>query len=218
MEFSGFNDNTFDFLLQIAFNNNREFYEENKANFLENVKAPLILLESELAPIMLKCDPNIRTGRRVISRIFRDTRFSKDKSMFRDHMWIGYTRNGGSDNKTFGFYFEITPVSYGYGMGSYGADAKSMEAFRQKIMTAPNKFLRSTNYNRLLKSFEFRGEDYKRLKYKEGPKKILDIVNKRYFYFSFSSNDLDNAKSPKLKDEVINAFNELIPLYKFFVE
>ena len=89
MAFSGFCPETYEFLLRVAFNNDKAWFRENKSDFQTYVQQPLLALEEELAPAALAVNPNFRTGRWAVSRIYRDTRFSKNKDPLRDHMWIG---------------------------------------------------------------------------------------------------------------------------------
>ena len=110
MSFNGFYRETFEFLFEIAFNNNVEWFNENKARYERFVKAPLRLLASELMEDALKVDPNFNPNITTsVSRIRRDTRFTYDKSPFRNHMWIGFRYPNTRISESCMIYFEITP-------------------------------------------------------------------------------------------------------------
>ena len=79
--FTGFKQEAIDFLQDIRFNNNQTFYENNKERYETYVKAPLRALCDEMAPVVQLIDPKLDTRPgRTMSRIRRDTRYTKDKS------------------------------------------------------------------------------------------------------------------------------------------
>ena len=84
--FQGLNEDTYQFFWEIAFNNEQSFYEANKERYKKNVYEPLKELTLAITPTAQEIDAefNIRPSS-VISRIRRDTRFTHDKTMFRDH-------------------------------------------------------------------------------------------------------------------------------------
>ena len=95
--FSGFTQEAVDFLTDIRFNNNQTFYEANRERYETYVKAPLRALADEMAPVVQLIDPRLDTRPgHTMSRIRRDTRFTKDKSPFRDHVWLGWRYPGES--------------------------------------------------------------------------------------------------------------------------
>ena len=71
--------------------------------------------------------------RRVVSRIRRDTRFTKDKTPYRDHVAELAAEPGGATASASGVYFEIDEMHYGYGAGFYGNNREGMAAFREKL-------------------------------------------------------------------------------------
>ena len=103
--FTGFSQDAIDFLSDIRFHNNQTFYEANRERYEREVKAPLRALSDEMTPIIQMIDPrlDVRPGR-TMSRIRRDTRFTKDKSPFRDHVWLGWRYPGESRGEDFGMW------------------------------------------------------------------------------------------------------------------
>ena len=138
MSFTGFYSETFSFLFEIAFNNNVEWFNANKDRYERFVKAPMRLLASELMQDALKIDPNFNPSITTsVSRIRRDTRFTYDKSPFRNHMWIGfrYPKTRISESST--IYFEIAPEGYSYGFGLYSASSEFMNTYRKRLLSDP---------------------------------------------------------------------------------
>ena len=105
-------DEALDFLFINRINNSREFYQQHKSQYRALVVEPLAELVERLAPAVLSIDDQIDCTPKIgkcISRIHRDTRFSYDKSLYRDTAWIGFMRIKKLYNGLPGFFFEISP-------------------------------------------------------------------------------------------------------------
>ena len=120
-KFCGFKPEAYIFLTELGFNNNKQWMDENRWRYKEYVYKPLCRLGEMLLPTMLDIDsefnPRLTT---IVSRINRDTRYSKNKLPYRDHMWLGFRRDGRSMGESLCMYFEISPTGYGYGSGIPG--------------------------------------------------------------------------------------------------
>ncbi|MDA8210412.1 MAG: DUF2461 domain-containing protein [Clostridia bacterium] len=89
--FKGFSKSTLDFLKNLKANNNKVWFETHKQDYQEYLLKPLKDLVMDLSSFMLSIDPYLETKpavNKTISRIYRDTRFSKDKSPYKSTMWI----------------------------------------------------------------------------------------------------------------------------------
>ena len=79
--FQGLSEDTYRFFWEIAFQNNREFFEANRERYKRVVQEPLFLLAEELLPTALEIDPGFSPKlSNIVSRIRRDTRYTRDKS------------------------------------------------------------------------------------------------------------------------------------------
>ena len=111
--FTGFSQDAIDFLSEIRLNNHQQFYEANRARYEESVKAPLRALCDEMSEVVAMIDPGLDTRPgRTMSRIRRDTRFTKDKSPFRDHVWMGWRYPGESRSEGFGLEHSGTQADW----------------------------------------------------------------------------------------------------------
>ena len=93
--FTGFTRSTLRFLSQIRSHNDREWFEAHRHDYQTHLLEPFQRLVVDLAPCMEDIDPLLELRPAVgktISRIYRDTRFSSDKSPFRNRMWITFKR------------------------------------------------------------------------------------------------------------------------------
>ena len=162
--FTGFTDEALRFLSDIRFNNNQTFYEQNRERYEAHVKAPLRALSDEMAPVVQLIDPrlDVRPGR-TMSRIRRDTRFTKDKSPFRDHVWLGWRYPGESRSEGFGMWWGFGPDWLSWGMGCYGTDKPLMDALRLHIRKHPDEVREIVHDAHLQKHYAMYGEDYRKI-------------------------------------------------------
>jgi uncharacterized protein (TIGR02453 family) len=219
--FEGFYKETFDFLLAIGLNNYREYFQQTRGDFEKYVQEPLLLLAARLEPVVQKIDETLVTSpKRVISRIYRDTRFSSDKSPYRDHMWLGYKRDGEAVSEGCGYYFEITPFGWGYGMGMYGTQKERMDKLRDAMKAAPLTF--SEAFEALTKDggFTLNGEDYKRVPAggEALPDTLKALYSKKSFYYEHSGKLDDTVYSPKIADAVEKGLLKLAPVYRMILK
>ena len=158
--FEGFSQEALDFLNDIRFNNNQTFYEANKARYERYVKQPMRELSDELAPVVQLIDPKLDTRPgRTMSRIRRDTRYTKDKSPFRDHAWLGWRYPGEGRGEGFHMYWGFGPDWLGWGCGCYYPDKPLMDALRLHIRKEADDVRRCLRA--LDGRFEMYGEDAK---------------------------------------------------------
>ena len=98
--FQGFTDETFEFFMAIRFNNNTEFFHSNHDWYQRAVRTPCLELAAALSEAVGAVDDEIELRpNRVVSRINRDLRFSRDKSPYRDYMWLKLRREGVSPDR-----------------------------------------------------------------------------------------------------------------------
>lgn len=93
--FNGFSPESPGFLERLAANNNKAWFEEHRDDFEQSLMEPLKNLVSDLTGAMLAIDPElvvIPAVDKTISRIYRDTRFSRNKSPYKTCLWITFKR------------------------------------------------------------------------------------------------------------------------------
>lgn len=130
-DFTGFSKELIDFLWELRFNNNKEWFDENRDRYRVLFKEPMDSFAAEVGNAIAE-----KTGRKAIpavSRINRDIRFSKNKEPYRDHKWIVFKREEGPWTAKPAIFFEIGPDYYMLGMGIYENLPAYMKAFRKKI-------------------------------------------------------------------------------------
>lgn len=216
MEFSGIPMDAFAFLFELRLRNEKAFFEENRERFTKNVRDPMRLLVAGLEPLMNEIDPLLVTKpSSCVSRIHRDTRFSADKSPFRDHMWLAFRRDEDKHlSESFVYYFEISPEHYAYGCGTYGALPALMEKIRTRA-AAEEEHLVSIVNDLDKYGFTLHGEDFKRPKVKDAAEQAMRLLNKKGFYAGKENLSIKAACEASLLDELKEGFKKLEPLYRF---
>ena len=141
--FTGFGKGVLPFFLDLRFHNSKEFMDANRERYQKEVRAPFYAFIEALGPKMQLIDPDfeIRPAK-CLSRINRDTRFSKDKSPYRDHLWVAF-RQAAMDKDGLPFYWiEIRPESVNWGLGVWGENRGMMDAMRRRMAAQPEDYLR----------------------------------------------------------------------------
>ena len=144
--FPGFSPDAVDFLAELRENNERSWFQPRKAEFDRLLREPMEALVADLAERLAARDIPLRADpKRSIFRIYRDTRFSKDKSPYKTHVsanfpWVdpdrGEDRDGGHAG---GGYFHLEPGNHYVGGGLYMASKERLTAFRQAIVDDPGR-------------------------------------------------------------------------------
>jgi uncharacterized protein (TIGR02453 family) len=213
--FQGFPQSAMEFFMAIRFNNNREFFHENRAWYEDSVRNPARALAAALAPTVQSIDPALETRpERVVSRINRDVRFSKDKSPYRDYIWLAFRRPGVERSTTLGVYFDLSDEGACYGMGFYDENRPLMNALRERILTEPDAVMKHTR--KALKRFTLHASAFRRMKIPENVPEPLRIwYALKGFYVEREIKDFDLIRSPALVQEVAQGFLYLKPLYRY---
>jgi uncharacterized protein (TIGR02453 family) len=217
MAFQGIPPQGYEFLMQIRFNNNREWFAEHKETFEQCLKMPLHALAAELAPLAGKMDEDIDTRpARVVSRIYRDARRCKG-DFYRDTLWLDFRKAGLSASEAFSFYFYITPEEYGWGCGFWGAPLPLMKAFRAKMLREQERFLEILSGD-WYKEYDFVPDLYAKPKKIEIDEQLRPWYNCRTFYLEHVRPLDALAFSPDLAETLKTAMRDAIPFYQFVVE
>ncbi|MBI5748337.1 MAG: DUF2461 domain-containing protein, partial [Nitrospinae bacterium] len=216
--FNGFSQKTLDFLRNLKANNNKTWFEANKKNYQKYLLEPLQNLVVYLGEFMLTIDPHfeIRPAvNKTISRIYRDTRFSKDKSPFRDTMWITFKRPNNDWKDAPAYFFEISPDSYRYGMGFYSASKETMDRLREMIVRKSKEFFKVVSLYSKQKVFVVEGEKYKRILNNNIPEEFQDWYQKKNLYLVCNRVIDDTLFSRKLLDDLESGFGLIAPFYHY---
>lgn len=144
--FSGFSPGTLTFFRQLQRNNNRDWFNANKETYLRDVLDPALELVEAMQPVLEKYSPCFqavpkRSGGSVM-RIYRDTRFSKDKTPYKTNLGIQFRHQAGKDVHAPGYYFHLAPDEIFFGVGIWKPANPVLHQIRDAIVEDPQRWLR----------------------------------------------------------------------------
>ncbi|RYE25081.1 MAG: DUF2461 domain-containing protein [Sphingobacteriaceae bacterium] len=127
------NVQTFTFLQNLVENNHREWFQDNKSSY-EQARENVVDFASEMLKLLVNIDPAIQPDldpKKCVMRIYRDVRFSKDKTPYKSNFGINFkTGYAGAD---LGYYVHLQPSHSFVGGGYWMPPADQLKAIRQEI-------------------------------------------------------------------------------------
>ena len=215
--FQGYTQETFEFFMAIRFNNNRDFFQGNRDWYLCAVREPTLALAEALAPVIERIDEDIeRRPNKVVSRINRDIRFSKDKSPYRDYIWLSYKRPSEQKSATPGFYFDVSDSGASYGMGFYGDNRPLMNALRTRLLREPEDFLNV--WGPIRNEYVMYGTHFKRMAVPDDIyPELAEWYTLKSFYVAEDIRDFDLIRSGRLAYVIEKGFEKLAQFYKYLM-
>ncbi len=167
-EFKGFSEKTIGFFQDLAANNNREWFNARRRDYDEYVLRPAQAFVTAMGEKLKRLTPGIIADPRPdgsLFRIYRDTRFSQDKSPYKTHLGIFFWQGKGPRMESSGYYFHLEPPKLMLGAGLYMFPRPLLERFRnaavdpeygkelaaaiKKITARPGFSLEGRHYKRL---------------------------------------------------------------------
>lgn len=219
-QFQGITPQAVWLLAENRFRDSKSYYEEHKPEIRRQVIEPLRALQADLAPAMLRIDPRFVTepGRNnSISRVRRDNRFTKDKSMYREHMWLAFERDKKAWEQAPGFFMELSPAGAEWGMGFYRVSPSFLQFLRRRIDAQPKPYSRAMK-QAMAYGFSTHAPAYARPKKAGLPPELDGLYNRKSIEMVKREPDLAFFGGPELADTLLEGFGELVPLYKLLIE
>ena len=218
--FPGFPQEGIDFFRALARNNRREWFQPRKAIFEEKVKQPMRILVEEVNRALAGFAPDYVTDpEKSIYRIYRDTRFSHDKTPYKDHIAASFHRRSDSPHGDAGYYFAISHKEVAVGGGIYMPEPATLLAMRQHIAARHQelrKILAVRSLRRLLGDLQ--GEQLSRV-----PKGFCaehpaaDLLRyKRFILYIELGPELATMRT--LSSEIVKRFRAMVPFLNFLTE
>ncbi len=124
---------TFDFIKDVTANNDRVWFQDNKSRY-DQARENMIDFAAALLAELSKTDVGIKEvdPKKAVQRIYRDIRFSKNKTPYKNHFGIAIeSKNSKPD--TAGYYIHITPNGSFAGGGYWQPQGEHIKAIRQEI-------------------------------------------------------------------------------------
>ncbi len=216
--FPGFPPEGIAFLRNLKRHNDREWFTPRKAVFEETVKKPMIDLVGAIHREMLRFAPDyVGEPAKCVYRIYRDTRFSKDKTPYKTYASALFLRNGFDKySGCAGYYFAISPDNIEVAGGIYTPDRDVLQAVRQHIMENHKDFCKTFETAKVRKLFgELSGECLTRVpKGFDADHPAADLLRRKHYLLD-AHIDAALATTPKLLGEIVTRIEAMTPFIEF---
>jgi uncharacterized protein (TIGR02453 family) len=196
------------FLKALEKNNNRDWFQPRKEIFESKVKAPMLELVESMNAELLKFAPeHITEPKKAVYRIYRDTRFSKDKTPYKTHLAAIFPRRGLGKDAAAGFYFHLSAKGIGIACGAYAPGPEQLLKIR-RFIAENHKLFRTTN--KLMGPLQ--GSTLTRVPKGFDPAHpAVDLIKMKQWVW-WVELDAKLATSPKLKSEIAKRFRAMAPM------
>jgi uncharacterized protein (TIGR02453 family) len=215
-----FTPKTVPFLRALKRHNDREWFRAHRATYDEHVYAPMVAVVDALAQDLRRFAPELSADpRRSIYRIYRDTRFSADKSPLKTHIAAVFPRRDSARHESAGLYFEVAHGWVWVGGGLYMPTSPGLYRVRERIAADCRAFervitsatfkkqcgsLRGEQLTRMPRPFPSTHPAGEYLKYKQ-------FLASREFPASLAS-------SPRFYPSVLAVFEAISPMVRYLNE
>ncbi len=218
-EFKGFAKKSLLFLDELMCNNHRDWWAENKDRYETEVREPALEFIRAMRPRLARVSKHfVADDRKVggsLMRVYRDTRFSADKTPYKTNIGIQFRHEAGKDVHAPGFYVHISPEECFIGVGLWHPESSALRQIRDAIVEKPSAWKRARDNKDFTSLFTLGGDSLKRPPRGYDPEHrfIDDLKRKDYIAMA----DLSHAQviSKKFLDQVGRHFSASRPFMKF---
>jgi uncharacterized protein (TIGR02453 family) len=206
-----------EFINELTENNNRDWFNTNKARYQESLEVFREFAGDLIAGIST-FDPSIANleARDSIFRIYKDVRFSKDKLPYKTHFgcWLA---KGGRKSTDAGYYFHLEPGKSFMAAGVWMPPKEQLKLIRQEIMFHPHPYLELINTTAIKKNYERGGKEDMLKKGPAGfPKdfEYMEEIKYKHYIWSRSYND-STIQDSGFASSVVKDYKGLYPMVDY---
>jgi len=150
-------DNILRFLKELKINNNREWFAENKT-WYDQVRSEFEFISKDFILEISKFDEDIKhvEVKDCVFRIYRDTRFSHDKTPYKTHFGVFIASAGGRKSQRGGYYLHLDPDGCFVAVGVWCPDATLLKTLRQSVydnIEELNEIRNNPNFSKYFSTF-----------------------------------------------------------------
>lgn len=206
------------FLRGLKRNNNREWFEARRAIFERQLKKPMLAVIERVTDAMAEFAPaHVRPAQKSMMRIYRDTRFSADKTPYKTHVSAWWTRIGLEKTSGGGYYFHFSPTEVVIAAGIYMPEREQLLAIRLQLLEEHAEFRRLLNGKKLRQVMDL---DLDTAALKRPPKGFsadhpgIDLI-KQQQWGVLARLPAETALGEGLANEIVSRFRLAAPIVDF---
>ena len=217
-----FSKSTLGFLDELAANNDRAWFEANKPRYEALVREPALEFIAAMAPLLQKFAPHFRAEPKKMGgslmRVFRDTRFARDKSPYKTNIGIQFRHELGKDVHAPGFYLHIASGECFFGAGCWHPEADALGRIRDLIAAKPERWFAVRDEKKFAAHWALAGDSLTRPPrgYAADHTAIEDL--KRKDFIGLAELSFAEATGPGLVKLATERFAAAAPLMKFLCD
>ena len=216
MEYNGITREALFMLADNRFRDSKAYYDEHKEEIKTKVTIPMRQIAGIIGEELISLDPLMNTiPTKMVSRVRRDTRYTKDKHLYRENMWIMFMRPKHEWQGYPCMWFEVTPREYSMGVGFYGDEAGLLETFRKNLRERPEEFTNAADLCKKVGSVFF-NRKYKRL-FAGCPEGLEEYYNAKDVGFITFSAQLEDLQDDKIIEIIRGTYKAFSPMYEFLL-
>ncbi len=209
----------FAFLRDLKAHNTREWFQANKPRYERDVRDPLLRFIADFGPRLRKISPHFvadpRPSGGSMFRIYRDTRFARDKSPYKTHASAHFEHERAGDVHTPGYYIHLAPQNVYAGVGIWQPDPGALTKIRGAIIADPAGWKKATSAPRFARRFVVEGDTLKRAPQGIDPNHpLIDDLKRKDFTAGVRLTEKD-AVSPRFLDQFAELCRDATPFMKF---
>jgi uncharacterized protein (TIGR02453 family) len=219
---ASFGPELFSFLAELRANNDRDWFAANKHRYEEHLLEPALDFINAFAPRLEKISPHFRADARPtggsLFRIYRDTRFSKDKTPYKTNLGIHFRHELAKNVNAPGYYLHVGPGEVFAGGGIWHPDSAAATRIREAIVADPERWKRATRGGTFAKRLELGGDSLKRVPPWADPAHPFADDLKRKDFFGWARLSEDDVLAPGFVDEYAGICRAVGPLMRFLCD
>lgn len=220
--FSHFDPSMMEFLRALKANNNKEWFNDHKQQYEDQVRGPALAFIEQMDHWIKLISPHYEALPKKVGgslmRVYRDVRFSKDKSPYKTNLGIQFRHEIGKDVHAPGFYLHIEPDEVFLGVGTWHPHPDALKAIREHIANKPGPYQDAIEHQPFKDIYELAGDRLTRPP--KGYDKEHELIEeiKRKDFIGVCQLDEKLLYENDLCEAIATRFGRAQPLQKFLCE
>lgn len=219
-----FPQSTIRFLTALSKNNNKEWFEKNRDRYNLELLQPAMQTVLDLGDELVKLSPNIFAIPKIdksIFRLHRDVRFSKNKSPYKTNLGLYFWEGKGKKMECSGLYFHLEPKLFFLGAGMYMFSNDQLKKYRE-VVSNPAKAKELAEITKKIlknKKYQLGGKTYKKIPRGHDPEYLYNelLLHSGYYIF-YESKDFSELTKKDTIQTLFSVFKVMYPLHQWFVK